>query len=98
MFKVGDRVITSKGEIGVITDICTCDGCTTRGFFEPIIETVVGNYTIMCTDSDARDGFKSFYQIGDQVYGNLDGEELLCDIAMIKNHIKEKQREREVGQ
>lgn len=95
MFKVGDRVVTSKGEIGVVTDICTCDACKSRGFYEPQIKTLIGNYTITCTDSDKRDGFKSFYQIGDIVFGNIEGAELLCDIAMVKNQIKEKERELE---
>lgn len=95
MFKKGDRVITAKGEIGVVADICTCDACKSRGFYEPQIKTLSGNYMITCTDSDQRDGFTSFYQIGDKVFGNLDITELLCDISMVENQIKEKQRELE---
>lgn len=95
MFKVGDKVITAKGEVGVITDICTCDGCKERGFNEPQIETIIGNYTIMCTDSDKRDNFKSFYSIGGEVYGNLDYTELIVDMARTKRQIKDKQNELE---
>lgn len=34
-FKVGDKVVTVYGETGVIVDICTCDNCKERGFYEP---------------------------------------------------------------
>lgn len=95
MFKVGDKVITAKGEVGIIQEICSCDGCKERGFYEPQIKTLIGNDTIMCTDSDKRDNFKSFYSIGEEVYGNLDDTELICDIAKVKRQIKDKQTELE---
>ena len=39
MFEVGDEVITSNGKVGIITDICTCEKCKERGFYEPTVET-----------------------------------------------------------
>lgn len=95
MFKVGDKVITSLGEIGVITGICDCDKCKERGFLEPQVKTELGTGHIWITDTDKENGFSSFYQIGEQVYGNLDDTELICDIAKVKRQIKEKQEELE---
>lgn len=98
MFEVGDKVITSKGEIGVITKICTCDGCKARGFNELQIKTILGNCTINCTDSDKADGFKSFYSIGNKVYGNLDDIDVMFEISSLKRQIKEKQEELETAE
>ena len=79
-FKVGDEVVTSTGKVGIITDICTCDRCKERGFYEPVVETKVGNGTIYITDNDKRVGFRSFYKIGNRVFGNLDEDVVLDDI------------------
>lgn len=84
-FKVGDQVITSTGQVGTITDICTCDRCKERGFYEPEVETEIGNYHIYITDNDKRVNFRSFYQIGDRVFGNIDED-------VIKNHIESKKQ------
>ena len=100
-FSVGDEVITSTGEVGTIVGICTCDRCKERGFYEPTVETKIGNGTIYITDNDKRTGFRSFYKIGNHVYGNIDKESLVYDIKRIndemldlsKRHIElEKQR------
>lgn len=71
-FKMGDMVITSTGETGLITDICTCDNCKKRGFYEPVVATRIGTNKIYITDNDKRVNFRSFYKIGNKVFGNID--------------------------
>ena len=88
-FSVGDEVITSTGEIGVITDVCTCENCKERGFYEPTVETKIGRHTIYITNNDKRVNFRSFYKIGDRVYGNLDEDCVLHDIKRNKEKRKE---------
>lgn len=73
-FKVGDQVITDDGRIGTITSICDCNRCKERGFYEPKVEMTIGNDQIWISDTDKRNGFISFYKIGDQVFGNVDKE------------------------
>ena len=71
-FKVGDKVITSDGRTGTIESICNCDSCKRRGFYEPTVD--FGDYTDYIMISDKEDGFKSYYQIGNHIFGNLDEE------------------------
>ena len=92
-FKVGDEVIISTGKVGKIIDICTCNQCKERGFYEPVVEVEIGNGSIWITDNDKRVGFKSFYKIGDQVFGNLDEDGVLQDISTTKREIRELQEE-----
>ena len=92
-FKVGDEVITSTGKVGKIIDICTCNQCKERGFYEPVVEVEIGNGSIWITDNDKRVGFKSFYKIGDQVFGNLDEDGVLQNISTTKREIRELQEE-----
>ena len=78
-FKVGDIVVTSDGRTGAIRSICYCDRCKERGFYEPKVEMDDGNTEyIMISDKD--DGFKSYYKIGDRVFGNLDDESVNKEI------------------
>ena len=70
-FKVGDQVITDDGRTGVIEDICDCDRCRDRGFYEPRVKMSIGNDQIWITDTDKKNGFINLYQIGDQVFGNV---------------------------
>ena len=92
-FKVGDQVITSAGEVGVIKSICTCEMCKERGFFEPQVETEIGNWTIWITDNDLRVGFKSFYKIGDHIFGNIDEQCVLDEIEYKKKGIYDMQKQ-----
>lgn len=73
-FKVGDQVIVSDGRVGVIEGICDCVNCKERGFYEPKVKMTVGNDEVWITDTDKRNGFISFYKIGDQVFGNIKEE------------------------
>ena len=73
-FKVGDKVIADDGRTGTIVDICTCDRGRERGFYEPTVQMDIGVRQIEITDTDKENGFSSFYQIGDRVFGNVDNE------------------------
>ena len=73
-FKVGDQVITDDGRVGIIKSICDCDNCKKRGFYEPQVKMTIGECQIYSTDTDKKNGFISFYKIGEQVFGNVDEE------------------------
>ena len=86
-FNIYDKVITATGQIGWIVDICHCDKCKERGFYEPIvkIETGIDNF-IRIDYAEKENGFPNFYRIGNHIFGHLKEEELL-------NEIENKQKE-----
>lgn len=87
-FKIGDEVITNDGRVGEIIDICTCDACKKRGFYEPEIQYNNGE-TDYIMISAKNNGFKNFYKIGDRVFGNLDEERLVLRIVARKEEMEE---------
>lgn len=91
-FKVGDQVITDDGRVGTIVDICDCESCKKRGFYEPSVEMEIGEQ-VWITDTDKRKGFDRFYKIGDQVFGNLDELYVIGSIDHKKQHIHEMEAE-----
>ena len=87
-FKVGDEVITYDGCVGEIIDICTCDRCRERGFFEPEVQYNNGEIDYIMI-SDKNNGFKNFYKIGDRVFGNLDDGRLLARILGLREELED---------
>lgn len=68
-FHEGDYVESRDGKIGYISDICHCDECKKRGFFEPTIQYLDGtsdyisNYSVKYVSKDYK-------QIGTQKFDN----------------------------
>jgi hypothetical protein len=87
-FKAGDEVITDDGRVGIIKDICDCEHCKKRGFYEPIVEMKLGSQ-IYITDTDKANGFISYYKIGDRVFGNIDDKYLWDHLKTYQEAIKE---------
>ena len=88
-FKVGDKVITSTGEVGVIESICDCYRCKQRGFYEPNVKLIHGIYDIYITDNDKENGFSSFYEIGKYKFGNIDKDSINRNIELEAHNIEE---------
>lgn len=68
-FNIGDFVENRDGRIGYISDICHCDECKKRGFFEPTIQysdgtsDYISNYSVKHVSKDYK-------QIGIQKFDN----------------------------
>ena len=68
-FNIGDFVENRDGRIGYISDICHCDECRKRGFFEPTIQysdgtsDYISNYSVKYVSKDYK-------QIGTQKFDN----------------------------
>lgn len=88
-FEVGDKVLTSTGQLGIIESFCDCDLCQGRGFCEPHVRTVSGVDSIWITNTDKRNGFADFYQIGKYKFGNIDKESVHSCIENEDDRIKE---------
>ena len=70
-FKVGDIIITTEGDVGNIIDICDCKNCRERGFNEIVwVSTITNSKDNYITISEAKNGFPSYYRIGDYTFRN----------------------------
>lgn len=80
-FEIGDKVITTEGEVGRITKICKCEECEKRGFYEPIWTIDGSDYEEYITIWQAKSGFKGFYQIGKYRFNDFDKSYILQQMA-----------------
>ena len=74
------------GQVGRIIDICTCDRCKEREFYEPTLKMDNGE-TEYIMISDKKNGFKSYYSIGSYVFVNLDEESVLQDTKTLRSEL-----------
>lgn len=86
-FKVGDKVISSCGEVGKIVLICDCEYCQERGFLEPCVKNDITGWTNYITDLDLANNFSNYYSIGDYVFGNL------TPVSNIQDQLREAKKE-----
>ena len=89
VFNVGDKAITTSGEIGKIVNICRCSSCVARGFYEPSWITDGATWHRYITKYDAEDGFNNFYQIGQYRFNDFDKGEVLREMADHEDALKE---------
>ena len=81
LFNIGDEVITSDGRKGKIVDICHCEGCERRGFYEPKVLYDEYDEVEYITNVDKERNFCDFYKIGNTVFGNSDISKIDFDIS-----------------
>ena len=81
LFSVGDEVITSNGRKGKIVDICHCEGCERRGFYEPKVLYDEYDEVEYITNGDMERNFCDFYKIGNTVFGNADISKIDSEIS-----------------
>lgn len=92
-FKIGDEVIDVDGDHGRIIDICTCDQCKERGFYEPIWQSDVTDSEMYISNFEAEHGFPSYYQIGKYKFGELDRESVIDSINYFKEQLARCERQ-----
>lgn len=81
-FKVGDKVVTTEGETGVIVGICTCEMCEKRGFHELTwVRDGDDHIYDYITNYDAENNFKGYYQIGLYYFDKFDKDSVINQIV-----------------
>ena len=79
-FNVGDKVITTEGEVGEIISVCNCSSCIECGFLEPTWISYIDGSNNYITISNAVCGFQDYYQIGEYRFNGFNREVVSSDI------------------
>lgn len=80
----GDYVETVAGRVGYIKDICRCEECMRRGFYEPTVHFTDGEEDAI-TKYEAENGFKGYKRIGRwENADELQNEKKLKEIERLK--------------
>ena len=87
-FHVGDEVITTEGEKGKITSICTCERCEERGFYESFWVSEDNNQEHCISKFTAEFGFSGYYKIGNYRFNDFDKGDVLRNIAYCEDELK----------
>lgn len=87
-FHVGDEVITTEGERGRITSICTCERCQERGFHVPFWAGEFDKWEHCIDKFTAENGFSGYYKIGEYRFNNFDKAEVLQCMAACERELQ----------
>lgn len=88
LFNIGDEVITSDGRKGKIVDICHCEECERRGFYEPKVLYDDYGEEEYITNTDKGLNFCDFYKIGNTVFGNADMSKIDSGIFLFNRMVE----------
>lgn len=86
-FNIGDVVITTEGETGKIVDICKCERCRDRGWYEPLWRNDDTGEEDYITDYQYESGFVRFYRIGKYRFGKFEMQAVCNKILDLKDQI-----------
>lgn len=86
-FKIGDEVISTEGEKGVITYICECNKCKSRGFCEPLWIPEGYDHEFYISNYEAEHGFRDYYRIGQYRFNEFDDTRLRKEIQEHEDEI-----------
>lgn len=71
-FQEGEEVIDTYGVKGIIVDVCKCEECEKRGFYEPIVKWENREELDWITCSEERQGFPFTHRIGNRIFTPFD--------------------------
>ena len=87
LFNIGDEVITSDGRKGKIVDICHCEECERRGFYELKVLYDEDDEAEYITNDDKERNFCDFYKIGNTIFGNADMSKIDSGISLFSRMV-----------